>query len=611
MFASAALCHAQEGISYGYCSDEIQGRGFDASGKYWIAGAFQLTEADVAQFDGCEISGVSIGFGSGRNKEVKIFMTEDLAKDPFYTQDGRVRASMWCDIPVSEPVKIEKGKPFYIGYTYYVDNMTAKPIGTDGNTTSFTSGADWMAAALSEEELKTAWKQYGQEVGNICIRAIINGDNLSKANCVPISLEMPEIATPGEPFDFSLSFSNASSVPVTGIDIVYQLGSDPEQTVHYDFDEPVATNARGNAVITGLTQQDKLEIPSWASIATVNGQPNDMADRKAFGTLVCTTGLFERKMVVEKFTGMNCGYCPRGIVGFDYMNERYAGAFIGIAVQNYSESDRMYCSAYDRWTEKFNAGGAPYCFVNRNKFLTNSPEKGPLENAFNTVYSKTSNIRVKVTAEPTSSSMAYDATATVQVARDVDNTDYSIAFVVTEDFVGPYNQANNYNTSPGCPEFSGKGNPVSMLFHDVARNISSDWEGIPNSVPSSLKAGQEYPFTVKSLSLGKTSNPKNANIIALLIDNKTSEIINADRLHLDPNRVDDPTWSVEPIIAGQECRITGGHGCITVEGSEAPVHVYTTAGQLAAVISNGETASVSSGIYIAKTYGRIIKLIVR
>ena len=112
---------------------------------------------------------------------------------------------------------------------------------------------------------------------------------------MPVALDMPELATPGEPFKFSLSFTNASSVPVSNVEVVYQLGSDAEQTIQYDLPQPVATNARGEIEIDGLTDQDELEIPSWARITKVNGLPNDMADRKAYGTLVCTTGLFERK----------------------------------------------------------------------------------------------------------------------------------------------------------------------------------------------------------------------------------------------------------------------------------------------------------------------------
>ncbi len=67
--------------------------------------------------------------------------------------------------------------------------------------------------------------------------------------------------------------------------------------------------------------------------------------------------------------------------------------------------------------------------------------------------------------------MAYDVTGTVKVARDVEDASLAMTFVVTEDFVEiPYRQTNNFNTSPGCPEFSGKGNPVNMLFHDVAQH---------------------------------------------------------------------------------------------------------------------------------------------
>lgn len=608
--ASASVGLAQDGVYYGYCSDDIHGHGFDADGKYYIAAAFRMTETDVAQFDGCEITGVSIGFGSGRNKDVEVFMTEDLASEPFYTQSGRVRASSWSDIPVTNPVKIEKDKPFYIGYTYYVDNMTAYPVGTDDNVSAFTDGADWMSASLTEEGLASAWQQQGPYVGNVCIRAIIKGNSLSTSNCVPMALTMPELATPGQPFEFSLTFTNATMEPVKDMDIVYQLGTDAEQTAHCQFDTPVGANERGEAVIQALTSQDELDIPSWARIDKVNGQKNDMADKKIYNTLVCTTGLFERKMVVEKFTGMYCGYCPRGIVGFDYMNEHYAGSFIGIAVQNYSYDDAMYCSAYYPWRTKFNTGGAPSCIVNRNRSLTSNPEKGSLENAFNETHTMASNIGIKVTAEPTSSSRAYDATATVKVARDVDDADYSIAFVVTEDFVGPYRQSNYYNTTPGCPEFSGKGSYVSMLFNDVARNISSDWEGIPNSVPTVLKAGEEYPFTVQSLSLGNTDNPKNANIIALLIDNKTSEIVNADRVHLDPSRVDE-TVSADMHEAAPGFVVKGGEGFISVTGEEGLCHVYTITGQLYAVLEANGSVETAPGIYLVHTPKGTHKVIVR
>lgn len=618
--AAAPVCHAQEGVRYGYCADEFSGTGFNASDNYYVAAAFQMTESDVEQFDNCEVTGVSIGFGSGRNKDVTIFMTYDLQGEPFYTQAGRVRANQWCDIPVNEPVKIEKGKPFYIGYKYYVNNMTAHPIGTDDQITSYTEGADWMAADLSEDKLFETWTHMGDKVGNVSIRAIIKGDNVSTTNCVPVSFSMPDVATPGEPFDFGINFTNASSAAVNNVEVTYQLGTDPEKTVVYEFSTPVAPNEKGMIKITDTTEQDELAIPVWATINKVNGEANDMAARRLQGTLVCTTDLSERKMVVEKFTGVQCGFCPRGIVGFDYMNKYYTGKFIGIAIQNYSQSDPMFCNAYQPWRSKFSSGGAPYCFINRNKYMNTEPVKSILEDAFNDIYTRSSNIGIKVSAEPTSSSHAYDVTATVRVARDVEDVKYAIAFVVTEDHVGPYQQANNYNTSPGCPEFSGKGSYVTMYYDDVARNISSEWEGYSNSVPSSIKHGEPHKYTVENFSLGNTNNPMNANIIALLIDQETGEIVNADRIHLDPSRVDEPAekpdepdepGSVDSVGADNASVVIAGQGFISFTEGEGVACVYTAAGQMVNTVEAGESVAVAPGLYVVKTSNGVHKVFVR
>lgn len=609
LIASAAVCSAQDGVSYGYCSDYINGVGFNSDGAYWIAGAIQLTDADVAQFDGCEIVGVSVGFGNGRNKDITLFMTEDLAGEPFYTQYGRVRASVWNNIPVTEPVKIEKGKPFYVGYTYHVDNISAKPIGTDDNVDGFTSGADWMAASTTEEDLAKAWKQYGSQVGNICIRIILQGDNLSKTNCIPVGMEMPELVLPGDPFDFTVTFTNASSVPVNNVEVVYQLGTDAEKTVTYTFDEPVATNDRGSVKIHDVTEQDALQIPCWASITKVNGQPNDMADRKAHGYLVCTTGLFERKVVAEKFTGTYCGYCPIGIVGFEYMREKYPTTFIGIEIHNYTSSEPLYCTAYSNMAQS-NFTGAPSCVVNRNPVLTHRPEKGSLESSYNEAYTRTSNIGVTASFAPTSSSNLYDVTGTVKVAKDEENADYSLVFVITEDFLGPLPQYNNYNTSVGCPEFSGKGNPVMTKYDGVARNISSDWKGIRGSVPSTLKAGEEYPYTVKNFSLGSTSNPKNANLVVLLIDNATGIIANADLVHFDPDRKDPDPVSVDDTMMAK-ISVVGGAGYIAFSAEDGIADVYTVAGQAVGSIAAGDSIELPAGIYIVKTVEGVHKVMVR
>lgn len=602
-----------KGLSYGYCTDDIHGVGFDSSGEYWIAAAMQLSEKDTQQFDGCVIDGVSIGFGSGRNKNVTIFMTYDLAGEPFYTQDGRTRANSWCPIPITEPVKIEKGKPIWIGYKYHIENSTAKPIGVDESTNTQEVNTAWMSAAYTEEELAGAWKDYQSELGNLCLRLYIYGENLSQHNCVPYSLTMPDIAYPGTPFEFTLNFTNASSVPVTSIEGTYKIGEDEAVTFTKTFNPAVEPNANAGVQITATTEQDALDIPVEAKITKVNGEDNDMAERVVNGSLTCTTNLFNRRIVAEKYSGLTCGYCPRGIVGFDYMWENYAQNFIPISVQNYSYTDPMYCSAYDSFWEAFPMTGAPYVWVNRSNEYTHNPEKGALENAYNKIFTRTSNIGITASFKKGSGN-TLDVTGTVKVARDVKDAKYAMTFVITEDNVGPYSQFNGYSGSTGLPEWADKPQWVSMRFNHIARNIDKEFGGIANSVPSELKAGEEYSFTREGMSVAAVSDLDYANVIALLIDTETGEIINADLVHVNPevNPSPLPPSGIESVNAAAAASdIYGGNGVIRFNAADGVAQVYSIDGKFRGFVPAGQEVNFASGIYIVRTPDAAVKVVVR
>lgn len=555
---SSAKAEESQAFSYGYCTDQITGVGSDSGvSNYWIAAAFRMTEADVERFDGCEVTGVSVGFGTGRNKNITIFFTEDLAGTPFATQEGRTRPSSWNDIDLTEPFTITKGKPFYIGYKYNVINSNAMPVGVDGNTAAYTSGADWLSLADEESQLAGNWKQYGETFGNISLRVYLKGNNLPTHNCLPNTLVMPDLAHPGKEFEFTLEFSNISTATVNSIEVEYQLGADAAKTGTYTLSPAVAANEKGSVTIKAQTDQDSFTLPVRAKITKVNGEANAMADKEISTTMVCTDGLFERKVVAEKQTGTGCQYCPRAIVAFDHVIHKYGKKFIPIEVHNYP-GDPMWCTSYETAQEKILIGGFPTMVVNRNRDIGVPTEKSSLETLFLKEYTEACPIGVFVSFENVKSN-SVTVTATVKSAFDVDNADYSVTFVVTEDNLGPYYQTNYFDSNPGLPEWGGRGTRVLTYYNDVARYIHPDWNGIDNSVPTRLEAGVEYPYTVTNMSLGSTSNRNNANLIALLIDNATGYIVNADRVSIDPNH---PT----------------GAEAIEAEENEAAAEYYTLSG---------------------------------
>ena len=119
---------------------------------------------------------------------------------------------------------------------------------------------------------------------------------------------------------------------------------------------------------------------------------------------------------------------------------------------------------------------------------------------------------------------------------DDGNADFSIAYVVVEDNVGPYNQGNFYSdaSKPDNPddylnEWYKKGSPVEMKFNNVARGIYPCLNGMEGSVPTSVEKGKAYEYEYTFDLPDNIQDKKNISIVTLLIDNKSGEIINADK----------------------------------------------------------------------------------
>lgn len=617
--ASAFTASAQpEGLRYGYCSDNIVNVGIDnAGGEYWMAAAFQMTESDTRQFDGCDVTGVSIGFGSGRNKEVTIFLTYDLAEAPFFEQKGRVRVGQWCDIDLTGAPKVESGKPFYVGYRYHVENASAKPVGCDDNMTGYTSTADWISVASTLEGLSGQWKHYGKDFGNVNLRVFLKGESLVGNNCIPDNVQLPDFAHPGEEFSFKVAFINASQDPVESVQVKYQIGDDEPEVQDFTLTTAVKANERGSVKITATTDQDNFRLPVKAWITKVNGEDNASAERAASGAFACTNGLFMRKIVAEKLTGQSCGYCPRAIVAYDTLRAKVGDRFIGIEVHNYTGREPFYATDYTAMLSHYRTsyGGAPSLTVNRDEEHPVGAEKSSLYEAFRSLFTEACQYGIKASFKESSKANCLDVTATVISAYDEDNANLAVTFAITEDDLFGQ-QANNYNQGTGCPEFVGKGSWVNMYYHGVARSLHSDWDGIPGSVPASLEAGKEYSYTAEGLSMGNTKDKMKANVVALLINKADGTIVNADMVHVDPDRgYNYPVWKNVPLAVESvdvdvlPYVINVENGAISLRG-EGEARIYSVAGMEMGIVSEGRSLSVTPGIYFVCGGGKTQKLCV-
>lgn len=579
-------------LHYGAGSDEPH-RFSHNQANVWYEVAIEIPEslAKVYAAQNARLTSIGYYFGSGQNKECEVFITYDLDAEPFYTEEVRARVSRFNDNELTTPYVIE-GRRFFIGYKYMATTQSCAPVCFDAETLGYNSCFDYFKSYRDGYEADAKWNHYGDSMGNACMQATIVADNLNVTDVFPKMLSLPKWAVPGEEFEIGMNVRNMGSEPIDNLEVVYKLGSDAEVPVQISLDTPIAVGEMGQVKFNALTNAEDYEMPLVVYIPKVNGNDNLSKDQKNNYTMVVNGNVFPRTAVFEKFTGTKCGWCPRGIAGFEMIKEQHPEAIL-IEVHNYNyPSDPMNCPSYMAWTSAY-AAGAPHCVGNRAYSFDPSPDS--MADVYEAIQGPAiAKVDVKA-AFTDDTQQAVEVTATTEFGDALSDHGYALAFVVTEDKIGPYVQSNNYSGG-GYGEMGGwedKNVQTSMIYDDVAREIF-DWEGEVGSIPATVEGHTPYEYT-RTLTLDKMMNrdketgllkdPHDVNIIALIIDrNNGATIVNAGKCKIAGYEDPKPDSAVDGI-----------------ETDNAPEEWFTLDGVRI-------SAPTAPGIYLKRQGARVTKI---
>ncbi|MDE7343944.1 MAG: hypothetical protein K2N19_08020, partial [Muribaculaceae bacterium] len=245
----------------------------------------------------------------------------------------------------------------------------------------------------------------------------------------------------------------------------------------------------------------------------VNARVNDIEFDPMPQTTTMLAFFPSRNVVIEEVTGMWCQYCPMGIVAFDIMQEKYPDNFIGIAVHMGAQQDEMALDDYAN-QDTF-PGGAPSGWIDRKVYSvkpmvparidthrTYTTLMGGFETLFLERLEELPMAEIKLTSALERNS---DGTFTVSTASrfpiNMTEADLRVAIVLTEDHVWKEGYYQNNRFSGGSETLYGwESLPARIMsdmeFNHVARAIYDDYNGIPSSLPSEIKAGETYEYTV-------------------------------------------------------------------------------------------------------------------
>ena len=243
--------------------------------------------------------------------------------------------------------------------------------------------------------------------------------------------------------------------------------------------------------------------------------------------------LYPRVQVIEEGTGTWCGVCPFGMEALERLRKDVKSVpFVVIAVhqaQSAYSSEPMQVQDYRFLTFQ----GFPQVWLNRKQRLDmfnnemsaalyQLPKKTPFK------------VETKVTKTDT---FDYDITLTTTLGFDNHNTTLRMQYVLVEDHVGPYMQANygqTYGKYFPNSAWLNKPNPAQTYYNDVARAIypvgeRAQREGV---LPTEMRRGVPVSQTFHIFLPGSVQNASRLRIVGLLIDTQTNEILNADQQKL-------------------------------------------------------------------------------
>ena len=365
------------------------------------------------------------------------------------------------------------------------------------------------------------------------------------------------------PFNNDLGVLNIMN-PVTGVTQtntenvqveIMNYGIDPQSNfdVSYSINggttvtENVSTTINGGEtyVYTFTATEDFSNISTNSIVAATNlsGDENTANDtlQQDYYLMAFTP---KKAVVYEEGTGTWCGWCVRGIVGLKDMAHYHADStWIGIAVHN---GDLMAVTEYNDAITPFHPSGFPGGTMDR-KINDLNPGLSYLEEAYADKVTEIPLTKVEILAQ------SWDA-GTREITLDVTSTfaidasvDYNIAAIIVENGItgtdDQYNQANYYSTSSHSIDlidweginYKFKPNPIlaaDMVYNHVGRALLGGFNGVGGDIPASAVYNTPYTHSF-TYTLPSEFDENNIELVGLIIDNATGEIVNAVKVELD------------------------------------------------------------------------------
>ncbi len=528
--------------------------------------------------------------GNEPSRSMKSYgLTEGVAWAAF--NDGENTAlysGSWYKIPgtsndwmVTSPIRVEDVRNILSWRAYALDakhpDGYSVYISTTGNhPEDFVDSPVYTVAAESGQ-----WQQHAVSLADYVGRDIYVAFVNNSTNCNILAIDDINVFA----YDHSFNFINTTPEAISSPGIVHVTGEISSSgflpvegyVVELTYAGMTEVIDRSSDIVAAdsvahIEFAIDIDVPLDATsdytlrISSLDG--TDVLD------VVSSITCFHRTVLIEEGTGTWCMWCPRGAYGLELMHEKYPGTFVDVAVHGSDEMMNIpyYVGAYNYFTMGF-----PGCILDRNTELAGDPYYD-IDSLLNTAMKKGAIGKISTTAQYINSrQLAVEAT--VEFGKTVAEGEYGLLYIIVEDSVTGYEQANAYgggNTPMGG--FENLPDPIpagEYYFANVGRMVYPSFTGDAEAFPAGTP--RHTPMTVSyTIDMPEVQRMEMVKVVAAITEMSTGKIVNIHEV------VPSIPEAVKGINAAADISVRATANGIEIVAAEAlqSVEVWSIGGQL-------------------------------
>lgn len=463
-------------------------------------------------------SRLSVQFVKGKRQNVV-----DIISIPAEVKDGILTVDFGGDYEVPE-------EGIYAGYSFTVPDTE----GANAAPLAVTSGVVPEGLFIYSSMRYLDWADRSSEIGAATALKVTLEGNVA-ANS--LALAVPELHRYDFHKDFNLpvTLKSHASDAIASFEYAYSAGG-REGKGTYTFPSPLKLQWGRTAEIAlpieGISAKgaDDFRI----EIAKVNGAPNADLLKAAEGKIQGYFTVPVNRPLVEEYTGLWCGYCPRGLAGMEHMNNEFPDEFVCVSIH---DKDAMTIFERKDMPAKNNST-FPAAWINRSTITDpyfGSNESGTANAApfgfdreWEKVRSEFTPVDVDVYAWWDQEDPALVHVRSYTRFVEPQTRKFRLGYYFTQDSMEDENWIQ-FNYMSGWAQMEGieemtkyvEGEPYIQVFFDDVALINSDIRGVEGSLPAEIAEDRLYTHDYEF----RTTDAKNLNDTPIFQTEADSKVV--------------------------------------------------------------------------------------